>query len=73
LAGKEVGKMWVSKDYKIPIKSAYEIEEKGTTIHVQNHTHDIQAYHEPDHKVFEIDPSFRVEKHIPASDDATQH
>jgi len=73
LAGKEVGKMWVSKDYKIPIKSDYEIPDKGTTVHIQSHTHDIQARREPDHKFFEIDPSFRVEKSISQNDGATKH
>jgi len=63
----------VSKDYKIQIKSDYEIAENGATVRIQSHTHDIQAHCEPDHKVSEIDPSFRVEKSISQSDAASRH
>jgi hypothetical protein len=73
LAGKEIGKMWVAKDYKITIKSDYEVPGSGSTTRVQNHAHDIQANHEPDHKVFEIDPSFRVEAPVRRVGDASQH
>jgi len=73
LAGKEIGKMWVAKDYKITIKSDYEVPGNGSTTRVQNHAHDIQANHEPDHKVFEIDPSFRVEAPVRRIGDASQH
>ena len=73
LAGKEVGKMWVAKDYKIAIKSDYEVSANGSMTRVQNHAHDIQAHQEPDHKVFEIDPSFRVLAPMRHVGSASQH